>query len=61
VSDFLCNPEYEVICSSEISVDFHRTTWRYILEARTLEGECYANLRKANNRPADQEIPRLLM
>jgi hypothetical protein len=26
----------ETICSSETSVDFHRTTWRYIPEDRTL-------------------------
>jgi hypothetical protein len=29
-------PVIEVTCSSEMSVDFQRTTWHYIPEARTL-------------------------
>jgi hypothetical protein len=35
----------EVICSSETSVDFQRTTWLYIPEGRTLHNQGCANLK----------------
>jgi hypothetical protein len=35
----------EAICSSETSVDFHQTTWRYIPEDRTLHNHRCENLK----------------
>jgi hypothetical protein len=35
----------EALCSSETSVDFQRTKWRYILEYRTLHNHRCENLK----------------
>jgi hypothetical protein len=35
----------EAICSSEMSVDFQQTTWRYIPEDSTLHNHCCENLK----------------
>jgi hypothetical protein len=35
----------EAICSSETSVDFQQTTWRYIPEDNTLDNHRCENLR----------------
>jgi hypothetical protein len=40
----------EVICSSEMSVDFHQTTWRCILEDDTLHTHRCENLKFYKNK-----------
>jgi hypothetical protein len=42
------NLKMEATCSSVTSVDFHRTTWHYIPEDRTLDNHCWANLKSYN-------------
>jgi hypothetical protein len=39
----------EAICSSETSVNFRPTTWRYILEDSTLHNHCCEDLKSYTN------------
>jgi hypothetical protein len=41
----------EVTCSTETSVDFQRTTWRYIPEDRTLHNHRCENVKSCKNNP----------
>jgi hypothetical protein len=55
----------EAICSSKTSVDFQRTTWRYIPEDSTLHNHPCENLKSYNFRVVYKEtagwVPVLLM
>jgi hypothetical protein len=44
-SDYLSTLRMEATCSSEMSVDFQRTTWRYVAEDRTLHNHRCHNLK----------------